>query len=176
MPRRTSLPVSTPQPNEPWFKDGLSFQCTQCGNCCTGGPGYVWMSSEEIDRLAAHLNLSREETLQKHCRTIRGRISLKERRDAAGQYPCIFLTEESSKDAKGRRVIKRGCAIYPVRPLQCRTWPFWDGNLFDEETYAQATQKCPGISRGKHYTAEQIIALRDAEDWPETPETPSSII
>ena len=24
---------------EPWYADGLAFTCTQCGNCCTGGPG-----------------------------------------------------------------------------------------------------------------------------------------
>ena len=38
--------------NQPWYADGLSFTCTQCGNCCTGGPGYVWISDMEIDRLA----------------------------------------------------------------------------------------------------------------------------
>lgn len=171
MPKKTSLPLS-----QPWFNDGLSFQCTQCGNCCTGGPGYVWISDEEVDRLAAHLNLSREETLRKHCRTIRGRLSLKERRDEHGQYPCIFLTEESARDASGRRVTKRGCAIYPVRPLQCRTWPFWDGNLIDRDAWGSTTAKCPGVNRGKAYTASQIVALRDAEDWPEVPQTPSSII
>ena len=29
-------------PGEPWYRDGLRFQCTQCGNCCTGDPGVVW--------------------------------------------------------------------------------------------------------------------------------------
>ena len=170
MPRRTSLPIS-----KPWFDEGLSFQCTQCGNCCTGGPGYVWISDDEIDRLAAHLKLSREETLRRHCRTIRGRVSLKERRDAKGQYPCIFLTEEVVRDAKGRRVLKRGCSIYPVRPLQCRTWPFWDGNLADREAWEAGTRKCPGADRGKSYTPRQIIALRDAQEWPDVPATPSSV-
>ena len=42
-------------PGEPWYADGLNFTCTQCGNCCTGGPGFVWISREEIVRLAAHL-------------------------------------------------------------------------------------------------------------------------
>ena len=35
----------------PWFDQGLTFTCQQCGNCCTGGPGYVWISDEEIDRM-----------------------------------------------------------------------------------------------------------------------------
>jgi hypothetical protein len=49
-------------PKEPWYADGLSFTCTCCGNCCTGGPGFVWMDDQEIDRLAEHLRLSRDET------------------------------------------------------------------------------------------------------------------
>lgn len=170
MPKRTHLPVA-----EPWYKDGLSFTCTQCGNCCTGGPGFVWISEEEIDRLAAHLNLDRDECVRKHCRVIRGRVSLKERRDARGEYPCIFLTETESKDAKGKRVVKRGCAIYPVRPLQCRTWPFWDGNLQDRDAWEANTAKCPGSNKGTRYTLDQIVALRDAEDWPDVKKTPSSL-
>ena len=160
---------------EPWYADGLSFTCTQCGNCCTGGPGYVWISDDEIDRLAAHLNLSRDETLKQHCRTIRGRISLKERRDHRGEYPCIFLTEHESKDGKGKRILKRGCSIYPVRPLQCRTWPFWDGNLTNKDDYEHITRHCPGTGEGRRYSLDQIVALRDASDWPETGKTPSSL-
>jgi len=25
---------------EPWYKDGLKFSCSGCGDCCTGAPGY----------------------------------------------------------------------------------------------------------------------------------------
>ena len=46
-------------------------KCTQCGNCCTGGPGYVWISDGEIDRLAKHFHLSRQEAIERFCR--RGR-------------------------------------------------------------------------------------------------------
>ena len=37
----------------PWYREGLRFTCTQCGDCCTGAPGYVWVNQEEIDQLAA---------------------------------------------------------------------------------------------------------------------------
>lgn len=169
MPRTTPLNVV-----EPWFKDGLSFQCTQCGNCCTGGPGFVWISDEEVDRLAAHLKIERDVALRKYCRIVRGKLSLKEKRDHLGQYPCIFLSEEEVIDARGKRKLKRGCTIYPVRPLQCRTWPFWDGNLEDADAWDHAGEKCPGTNKGKKYTLDQIGALRDATDWPEQTQTPSS--
>lgn len=160
----------------PWYKDGLSFQCTQCGNCCTGGPGYVWVSEVEIERLAEHLKLSKAEVLKKYCRKVSGKISLKEHRTEGGLYDCVFLTTyvtmQAQPDGSTREVTKRGCSIYTVRPLQCRTWPFWDGLLASPEAWQRATRTCPGLDRGKHYPLERIEALRTAEDWPENP--PSS--
>ena len=39
---------------EPWYQDGLHFSCTRCGHCCTGEPGYVWVTDEELAAIAAH--------------------------------------------------------------------------------------------------------------------------
>jgi uncharacterized protein len=167
MPRKSLKVVDG---EKPWFKDGLSFQCTQCGNCCTGGPGFVWVSDEEIDRLAEHFKLSREETIRQHTRKIEGRLSLKEKRDDKGEYPCVFLTTFEKPDGS----TGRGCSIYHVRPLQCRTWPFWDGNLMTPRSWDHAGKKCPGLNKGTHYTQEQIESLRDASDWPDRSVTPTS--
>jgi Fe-S-cluster containining protein len=169
--------------NEPWYADGLTFTCTQCGNCCTGGPGYVWMSEEEIGRLAAFLKIPEREVLSKYCRRIGSRISLDERRMPNGNYDCIFLTEidaPAPPPSKGENLgpgekvpmKRRGCSIYPVRPLQCRTWPFWNGNLSSRQAWELASKKCPGMDRGKReFSQIQIEALRDARDWPEKPPT-----
>ena len=159
---------------DPWYADGLTFTCTQCGNCCTGGPGYVWISDVEIDRLAEHLKLPRADVLATYCRKVGGRVSLKERRTPQGQYDCIFLKEQKLGGGQGRPpVVKRFCSIYPVRPLQCRTWPFWDGNLASKENWDHAAKRCHGINRGpREFTREQIEALRDANDWPQ--QAPSS--
>src|SRR3954454_9867963 len=111
------------QNTEPWYSDGLSFTCQQCGNCCTGGPGYVWVSDVELLRLAEFLKLTPREVLQKYCRRIDGKISLKEVR-REGLYDCIFLTEikpeQTSADRAAGAVVqtRRGCSVYPVRPLQ----------------------------------------------------------
>ena len=45
--------------NEPWYKDGLKFKCTGCGDCCTGGEGYVWVNKQEIVALAAEVGVER---------------------------------------------------------------------------------------------------------------------
>ena len=145
--------------NDPWYGDGLSFGCTQCGNCCTGAPGYVWISQTEIARMAEHLTITPEQVVEEYCRKIGDRISLRERRSAEGDYDCIFLEEQEGTK-------KRICTVYPVRPLQCRTWPFWDGNLMSKENWQRASRRCPGMDRGKEYSLKQIEALRTAEDWP----------
>ena len=41
-----------------WYDEGLRFQCSQCGDCCTGAPGYVWVNQEEIEQLAAQLQFA----------------------------------------------------------------------------------------------------------------------
>jgi hypothetical protein len=161
--------IALPDQSRPWYADGLNFTCTQCGNCCTGGPGYVWISREEIDRLAAHLELSAKEVIDRYCRRLGARYSLNERRNAQGSYDCIFLKEEKvPADTGAEQVVhtRRTCQIYPVRPLQCRTWPFWDGLLQSPRQWEAASRRCPGMNTGRRYTRRQIEALRDATDWP----------
>lgn len=149
----------------PWYADGLKFTCTACGDCCTGGHGFVWLSDEEIGRMASHLKLSRAMFLKRHCRTVDGKISLSERRNKKGEYDCIFLKPHPDNPAA------RGCSIYPVRPTQCRTFPFWPENLTSEGVWEKVAQGCPGMNRGKAYSRKRIEALRDADDWPENPPT-----
>ena len=160
--------------NERWYDQGLNFTCTQCGNCCTGGPGFVWISKDEIVRLAEFLGITPEEMVERYCRKFDGSFSLKERRTPEGNYDCVFLKEQQAgPDANGIPLRRRTCTIYPVRPLQCRTWPFWPENLAGPDAWARASKRCPGMGRGhRHFTREQIEALRDAKDWPGDP--PSS--
>jgi hypothetical protein len=163
-----------PQDADPWYSDGLSFTCTQCGNCCTGGPGVVWISRDEIVRLADHLKITPEQTVERYCRKVDGRFSLTEFRNARGEYDCVFLheerTERQEKDADGhdKKVThtRRTCTAYAARPLQCRTWPFWRENLASEAVWNRSSQRCPGMNQGKKYSIDRITQLRDATDWP----------
>jgi Fe-S-cluster containining protein len=159
---------------EPWFADGLTFTCTQCGNCCTGAPGYVFASKVEITRLAEHLEISPEEVVERYCRKVGTRISFKEKRGPGG-YDCIFLEEvKATRRVNGQEIAftRRQCSIYPVRPLQCRTWPFWDGNLASREAWDAAAKGCHGMNHGsRRFTARKIEQLRDADDWPDNPPT-----
>ncbi|WP_042282666.1 MULTISPECIES: YkgJ family cysteine cluster protein [unclassified Candidatus Protochlamydia] len=114
----------------PWYAEGLSFECTGCGQCCTGAPGYIWVNEEEIKQIAFHLHLSIQEFADHYLRSINGRFSLLERPQT---YDCVFL-----KDKK--------CQIYSVRPTQCRTYPWWPQNLKTKKDWKEAAKWCEGIS------------------------------
>ncbi|MGH7175786.1 MAG: YkgJ family cysteine cluster protein [Tepidisphaeraceae bacterium] len=129
----------------------------------------MWISRREISRLAKHLNLTLARTIEQYCRKIGQRFSLKEHRSSAGQYDCVFLKEEGAeaRQAGGGGVVhrRRICTIYPVRPLQCRTWPFWSGNLSSEENWKDASRGCPGMGVGAARGFSEIEAIRTARDW-----------
>ena len=38
----------------------------------------------------------------------------------------------------------RACTVYPVRPLQCRTWPFWPENLSSKQSWDHAASAVMG--------------------------------
>jgi Fe-S-cluster containining protein len=160
------LPVVT-ETTRPWYADGLKFTCSQCGNCCTGPPGYVYISREEIVRLSEFLKMTPEDVVEKYCRKVGGEFSLKEKR-RGDLYDCIFLVEQKTPGQVARQV----CSVYPVRPLQCRTWPFWPENLRDTAAWDRAAKRCHGMNHGQRtFPLPQILSLKDAKDWPENPPT-----
>ena len=57
-----------PTDEQEWYADGLRFQCTGCGNCCTGPPGTVWFTEEEGRAIAASLGLDEATFLRRFVR------------------------------------------------------------------------------------------------------------
>ena len=132
---------------------GLSFSCTLCGNCCSGEPGYVWATKEEVAAIAKFLGRNDGKLDEKHLRRVGLHYSLTEKPDG----DCIFLKRENGKAT---------CPIYPVRPLQCRTWPFWNENLRSEQSWnATHDSVCPGMNKGPHHTLVQIETIRRQRTW-----------
>lgn len=130
---------------KPWYKDGLKFSCTGCGDCCTGEPGFVWVNQEEMAAMAKTVELPLEEFIDQYTRKIGIRRSLKE----FGNGDCVFFDNQSRK-----------CEVYNARPRQCKTWPFWDSNLKSEKDWKQTCKECPGSGTGKLHQLEDIEAQR----------------
>ncbi len=126
--------------SDTWYADGLRFTCTQCGHCCTGAPGFVWVNDEEIAAIAAFRGESVLETTALYTKPFRRERSLRERANG----DCIFLSAEGS------------CTIYAVRPRQCRTWPFWESNLESRDDWHRACASCPGAGQGELIPAAEI--------------------
>lgn len=117
---------------------GILFECSQCGNCCSGSPGYVSFSRSELHAMAEYVSLLPFEFLQKYTRKLDGWSYLTEVATKHG-LDCVFL----ARDEKSGRA---QCSIYPVRPSQCRTWPFWSENLTSKEALRRAAKECPGLA------------------------------
>lgn len=126
----------------PWYRDGLAFECTRCGACCTGAPGYVWVDAEEVARLAAFRGEAVDEFGRKFLRRVGENLSLTERPGG----DCVFWDRST------------GCTVYEARPVQCRTWPFWPENIDSPEAWDEVTRGCPGSGRGQVFTVEEIRA------------------
>lgn len=131
-----------------WYAAGLHFECSQCGSCCGGCPGYVWVTEEETVKIAEYLKMDVDDFVQKYLFEENSRLSLREQ----SNYDCICLEQNGN----GKR-----CKIYPVRPEQCRTWPFWKYNIKSETHWLGANKRCPGINRGKLHSAEEIDEIAD---------------
>lgn len=128
-------------PSRPWYREGLQFECLGCGRCCTGEPGYVWVTDEETAALAQALAMDPSEFEDAFVRCVGKRKSLVEMPNG----DCVFF------DGRTRR-----CNVYEVRPFQCRTWPFWQSNVQSLRTWQKACRMCPGSGRGPVVALQEI--------------------
>lgn len=132
-----------------WYADGLRFECTGCGRCCTGGDGYVWVSVEEAQDLAARLELELEEFGRQYLRRFADRYALVN--GPGGD--CVFLRGKT-------------CGVYEQRPAQCRAFPWWPANLRSDSAWRLAAQTCEGIRDEAPMVPREVIepALASARE------------
>jgi Fe-S-cluster containining protein len=117
-------------------KEGFDYgfdpsKCAACeGKCCTGESGYIWLTPDEMVKIAKYLQMELEDFKSTYLRKVRYRYSLKEQL-VGESYECIFFDTAA-----------KNCAIYPVRPTQCATFPFWD---YFKDHIEEVVEECPGI-------------------------------
>ncbi|MDR2952206.1 MAG: YkgJ family cysteine cluster protein, partial [Treponema sp.] len=126
-----------------FYSRGLQFSCKRCSSCCRHSSGYVFLSEKDLGRLASELKMDEAGFISVYCRWVeRGMggefLSLKEKLN----YDCVFWNS--------------GCAVYQSRPLQCRTFPFWESVLSSAEAWEAAGASCPGINSGETRSYEEI--------------------
>ena len=83
-------PLNVLSNEKPWYSEGLRFKCTECGQCCTGAPGYAWVTDEEIKAIADYLKITVKDFGKRYLRFAKGRYALVEKKN----YDCIFLKDK----------------------------------------------------------------------------------
>ena len=70
---------------------------------------------------------------------------------------CVFLDPDT-----------RACRVYPARPVQCSTFPFWRSLVEDGEWTEEARRICEGVGSGRLYTIEEaeerMVEFEEAEE------------
>ncbi|MCB1119829.1 MAG: YkgJ family cysteine cluster protein [Chlamydiia bacterium] len=128
--------------DEVWYREGLPFGCTGCGQCCEGAPGYVWVSPEEVEEMARYLEMEEGLFRRRYTRQVGNRVSLIEL--PKQNYRCVFLKEKQ-------------CLVYGARPTQCRTFPFWKHHLKTKEDWDKVASYCEGIhNEAPLHTVDEI--------------------
>ena len=145
-----------PLPGDEWYGDGLRFECTMCGACCTGPPGFVAFSDDDAKNMASALGMSLGRFLDTYTHDTGepgvGR-SLNEVETEHG-YDCVFLDRETMPG-------KALCSIHEARPLQCRTFPWWPEHIKTPRAWQRLSRECEGVGRGPIVPVEQIRIERD---------------
>ena len=138
---------------KPFYSSGLYFSCKRCSACCRYEAGFVFLSEKDLDKLSGELKMDCDRFTKIYCRWVidwfgKEVLSLKEK----ANKDCIFWDS--------------GCTVYNARPLQCRTYPFWESIVASAKSWEVTASDCPGINTGTLYTGKAIdenIKLRDHE-------------
>ncbi len=131
----------------------LRFHCTGCGRCCRGHPDehYIELMPGEADLISDYLRLDSEVFKRDYL------VSLPDigegiRINRQGQ--CSLLNESNQ------------CSVYQVRPLQCRTYPFWPELMQSSSAWHAEAGRCEGINQGEivvsGHIEQQLKLLRQA--------------
>jgi len=121
------------------------FECqTGCTNCCTQR-GHVFVTDDDVGRIAAHLDLERAAFERRYVYRSKwgARLSMPLGRT------CHFLRDG-------------GCAIHEVKPLQCRVFPYWPENVANRSSWKGLRRYCPGVGAGPLVEIQTVRAEAQA--------------
>lgn len=135
----------------PFYACGLKFSCKRCSACCRYESGHVFLSEKDVKLLAGRLKMDYNGFTKTFCRWIpmdKGRelLSLKEK----SNFDCVFWDS--------------GCKVYSDRPVQCRTFPFWQSVAGNRWAWETAASGCPGMNSGEMHDEKAITAYFELQN------------
>ncbi len=122
----------------------MRFECQSgCTKCCEQ-QGFVYLTEEDIPRLAAYLHLDVPAFESRYVYRTKNLRRLRVPRHAQ----CEFL-----KDG--------GCSVHPAKPTQCRAFPFWPELVGNTKNWKKTGEWCPGIGKGELVNITEARATAD---------------
>jgi Fe-S-cluster containining protein len=95
--------------------------------------GYVFLKKGDITAIVNHLRIKKSEFMKKFTmKAGKDKVSLK--------FPkkrCVFLTAS-------------GCSVYEARPIQCKTFPFWEENFVSPQSWREVQEYCKACRKMKY--------------------------
>ena len=127
----------------------MRFECQPGCTACCEQQGFVYLTENDVERISAFLKLKPAEFERRYLYRTKHLRRLRVPR--ASQ--CYFLREG-------------GCSIHPVKPVQCRTFPYWPELVESRKEWHKTASYCPGIGKGELVQIENAQAgaqeMRDA--------------
>ena len=124
-----------------WEHQALRFECQKgCVQCCAR-PGWIYFDHQDVQGAADFLGMRPQAFIKRY--DLRLELPGRWEMEVAEGKPCPFLKPD-------------GCAIHPVKPKQCRSFPFWPENLASRATWSETARDCPGIGEGRAFSAGEI--------------------
>jgi uncharacterized protein len=93
--------------------------------------GQVYLSEDDLVRIAAYVGMSPAEFEEHHVYRTTRLMRLRK----PPEKQCMF-----HKDNR--------CSIHPVKPTQCRIFPYWPEIIESEKAWNETAKSCPGMNRG----------------------------
>ena len=110
----------------------MRFECQAGCTACCDQQGFVYLTEDDILRLAAFVGMKAKAFEEEHVYRTKNQRRLRVPRHAQ----CSFL-----KDG--------GCSVHPAKPVQCRTFPYWPEFVGNKRNWEKTGKWCPGIGKGK---------------------------
>ncbi len=122
--------------------DALRFRCIDgCTNCCDQR-GFVYLTAADLKRAAEFLGMSARAFERRYVYRTKHLLRLRKPRNSQ----CPFLAGN-------------GCGIHPVKPAQCRAFPFWPELVGDRRAWEEVSAYCPGIGRGSPVSIQSVLRI-----------------
>jgi Fe-S-cluster containining protein len=109
----------------------MRFQCQPGCTACCEQKGFIYVTGEDIARLAGHLGITNAEF---------------KRRYLCGSAPLLRFRKPRNKQCPF--LLSSGCSVHDIKPLQCSSFPYWPEVLDKASERREAAEYCPGMNKG----------------------------